>query len=173
MPIGLWDEGIAVLAGLVACGIDLKWRKIPNWLTLSVLVIGLGGHAVSGWRDGLNALGGCCAGLTLLLIPFVSGGIGGGDVKLMMALGALLGTGRIFWVFIYAGIAGGVFSLFYLGYRLGIFGTFLRLRSLLAVLIGRKKRDGCFLMGSGQPLRIPYGVAICCGLGWEILSKIS
>jgi prepilin peptidase CpaA len=169
LPIGAWDEGIAVLAGLIACGIDLKWRKIPNWLTLTTLVIGLGGHAFSGFWGGLGALGGSLTGLALLVIPFITGGIGGGDLKLLMALGALLGAVRVFWVFIYAGIIGGIFSLIYLVYQLGISGACLRLRMMLGTLLGREKRESFAKLFAAQPLKIPYGVAIFFGRSWVII----
>jgi prepilin peptidase CpaA len=172
LPIEVWNEGIAVGAGLIACGIDLKYRKIPNWLTLTTLGFGLTGHALSGLWSGLDALGGCLTGLALLVIPFATGGIGGGDVKLLMALGALLGVHRVFWVFIYAGIAGGIFSLLALVYRLGLSGAFWRLQLMPAMLWRGEKTELLAGPKTVKILKIPYGVALFCGLTWEIVSKL-
>jgi prepilin peptidase CpaA len=173
MPsIEVWSEWVAVITGSIACVIDLKWRKIPNWLTLTTLGMGLVGHAVSGLWNELDALGGCLTGFALLAIPFLTGGIGGGDVKLLMALGALLGTVRVFWVFLYAGIAGGLFSLLYLIYRLGFSGACLRLRLMLETLGGRSKQATFAKLSAAQPLKIPYGVAIFTGLVWEVILKL-
>jgi prepilin peptidase CpaA len=171
LPNGLWNDGLAVLAGLIACGFDLKWRKIPNWLTISALILGLGGHAVFGWESGAGALWGCLTGLVLLAIPFIAGGIGGGDVKLMMALGAFLGVVRIFWVFVYAGIAGGMISLLYLVRQLGISGAFLRLRLMLEIPSGRQQKETPIRTVTGHTVTLPYAVAIFCGLGWELILK--
>jgi prepilin peptidase CpaA len=92
LPSEMWSDGVALVTGMIACGIDLKWRTIPNWLTWTAFGIGLCGHAVLGFWGGLGAAGGGLTGLALLIIPFLSGGMGGGDVKLLMALGALLGA---------------------------------------------------------------------------------
>ena len=50
-------------------------------------------------------------GLAVLLVPFLLGGMGAGDVKLVGALGAWLGPGETFWMAMYTGIAGAVMAL--------------------------------------------------------------
>ena len=76
---------------------DLRTGIIPNRLVLFGGVVGLalrfGVAAVSG--DTLRALGSTCVGMALVsLVPLLlyrAGGIGGGDVKLLAVVGALLG----------------------------------------------------------------------------------
>ena len=74
----------------VAAGItDLRWRKIPNWLTYPAIPIAILLHwMIAGKHAALLSLGGAALGLGVLL-PFVLlGGLGGGDWKLVGALGA-------------------------------------------------------------------------------------
>ena len=83
--------------GLAGCGGWLDWRirKIPNWLTVPGLLLGLTLSAVLGrWPGAKASLEG--AGISLgFLLPFVlMRGLGAGDWKLMGALGAFLGPSR-------------------------------------------------------------------------------
>lgn len=71
---------------------DVGTRRIPNALTLSGMGIGLTlGAFSSGITGGLVSLGGLALALAILIVPFALGGIGGGDVKMMAAVGALVG----------------------------------------------------------------------------------
>jgi prepilin peptidase CpaA len=169
----LWLTGIALAAGIVAGGIDLKYRKIPNWLTFGTLGLGLALHIWwGGCGEVLTALGGSLTGLILAAAFFLSGGLGGGDVKLLMALGALLGPARVLWVFICAGLAGGLFSLIYLIHQLGLTGAYLRLRLLTGAFWDREKRKMSVQISKAQPLKLPYGIAICSGLVGEVILKL-
>lgn len=72
---------------------DLKFRRIPNWLTVSTFAAGLIFYLASQGVSGLGfAFGGFAAGFLPLLVLWLIGGGGGGDVKLMGALGAWLGA---------------------------------------------------------------------------------
>src|SRR5687767_10408237 len=97
---------------IVACVFDVRTRRIPNVLTLSGAVAGLLYHLATSGLGGLQtAAAGWILGLLLLLPYFALGGMGGGDVKLVAALGAWLGPWETFWLAVYAGIAGGVLGL--------------------------------------------------------------
>jgi prepilin peptidase CpaA len=91
---------------------DLKTRRIPNVLTLGDALAGLGfqwGYrGLPGLWDGLAGAG---LGFTLLLVPYLLGGMGAGDVKASAALRAWLGLRRAFALFIYMGIGGGAIIL--------------------------------------------------------------
>jgi prepilin peptidase CpaA len=71
---------------------DLRRHRIPNLLSLGGAGLGL---ALQTWVLGLNglvdALGGLCVGLGLLLPFYIGRGMGAGDVKLMAAAGAFFG----------------------------------------------------------------------------------
>jgi prepilin peptidase CpaA len=100
-----------VLAVLVcaAAMTDLRWRRIPNWLTVSAFAVGVAAQVVLRGSDGgkTAALGFAAAvGLTFPL--FALRALGGGDVKLMAAAGAMTGPWSFLVIFILNAILGGV-----------------------------------------------------------------
>ncbi|HPZ64409.1 MAG TPA: prepilin peptidase, partial [Bacillota bacterium] len=86
------NEYILILLLMGAVYFDLTRRRIPNYLTIPAMVWGLLSYAVdSGWTGLWESLLGLLAGIGIFVIPFLLGGMGGGDVKLMGAIGALTG----------------------------------------------------------------------------------
>lgn len=90
----MWN-GVIVAFVVTAAVADVRWRKIPRWLTVGAFVTGLAVHGFRGdfWSAAATALLGFATGLAL----FCLGAIGGGDLKLITALGAMLGFGP--WAF--------------------------------------------------------------------------
>ena len=88
-----WFFLIAVLVfTIIAMVTDLSTRKLPNWLTVPAFVAAIVFHTfTSGWRGLGLCMGGFAVGFGLLLVLWLIGGGGGGEVKLMGALGAWLG----------------------------------------------------------------------------------
>lgn len=103
-----------VIALVLACMVtDLYQRRIPNCLTLPAVAFGLAlGFISNGWKGLLMAELGLITGLGLLLLPYIYGGMGAGDVKLMAAVGALVSFPDIILVFLYTAIFGGVLAMF-------------------------------------------------------------
>ncbi|HEU4964606.1 MAG TPA: A24 family peptidase [Bacilli bacterium] len=149
--------GLALAVCCVAVYTDLRERRIPNLLTVSALVVGF---ALNGWLVGLSGLTsslyGVLLGLLLLFPFFLRGGIGGGDVKLLMALGALCGPGFLFYAFLYGAVAGGIGSL-------AVLVRHNRWRLALAGLaVAREATTG---------LSIPYAVPILIGVLVECVRR--
>ena len=87
-----------LLIVLLACAMtiaairDLKTRKVPNLLTYTVMLFGLVYHGVLSGLIGIGfSAAGLSVGIGLFLIPYLMGGMGAGDAKLMGAAGAILG----------------------------------------------------------------------------------
>jgi prepilin peptidase CpaA len=99
------------LAG-TGCVWDLQTRRIPQVLTIGGAAAGIGFHlATGGWTAGAMSLAGWTVAVLMFLPPFALGGLGGGDVKLLGALGAWLGPTDAVWLGIYTGVAGGVIAV--------------------------------------------------------------
>jgi prepilin peptidase CpaA len=80
--------GVTALAGLV----DFRTRKIPNWLTVPGLFLGIALQTfLGGWHGTLRALEGAGLALVLLLPLVLLRAFGAGDWKLMAVVGAFLG----------------------------------------------------------------------------------
>ena len=106
-----------VLLALLAIAVyfDLTQKKIPNFLTFPAVLLGLAIYSVSGGLGGLvSGLAGLGVGIALFFIPFALGGMGGGDVKLMGAIGALKGVEFILYTALFTALAGGILALGYL-----------------------------------------------------------
>lgn len=101
-----------LLVVTLAAVYDLRFRRIPNWLSLSGLMLGLGLNVLLGGGTGLRAaaLGIGCA-LAVYLPLYLVRGMGAGDVKLMAAVGAMTGPARWFEVFLATALLGGVCAL--------------------------------------------------------------
>ena len=114
----------ALVAVTVAVVTDLRSRRIPNWLTGGALALGLlGGFWLGGPSGGLSALGGAALGLLILLPFYAVRGMGAGDVKLLAAVGALLGYQTLLPIAFYGAMAGGVLSLVIMARR-GVLAPF-------------------------------------------------
>jgi prepilin peptidase CpaA len=69
-------------------------------------------HGVNAQTSGLvHALGGWLVGAAVFFVPFALGGLGGGDLKLLAALGAWVGPADALWMALYTGLAGGVLAV--------------------------------------------------------------
>jgi prepilin peptidase CpaA len=87
---------IAFALGCLAAFDDLRRNAVSNWINAGALLAGLLYHGISsGWAGlGLAALG-ASLGFLVFLVFYWLGAMGGGDVKLMAAFGALLGPSGI------------------------------------------------------------------------------
>lgn len=164
---------LALVAG--AAILDLRTRRIPNVLTVPALALALVLRGITGVDPFLGGL--MAAGLAFLLcLPvFALGGLGGGDVKLLTAVGAFLGMDRLWGALAVTAIAGGVFALVTILLRRRLKETAwnffmiskkLPTRSAYAGWRG-DSGDGLNIRSAGA-LTQPYGVAIAIGAIWAI-----
>jgi prepilin peptidase CpaA len=145
---------------------DLKTRRIPNYLTLGTAVAGLAYNCMSQGLPGLvNGILGMLLGFACLILPYLWGGMGAGDVKALAALGAWLGPKLTLFLFCYMGIAGGVIALGYLAWKGSLWVKIKQSWTFLLNLI-LCRPDGAPRPRSPVQLTegIPYGVAIAVGM---------
>jgi prepilin peptidase CpaA len=141
----LW---VCLLVGLAATAEDLWRRRISNRTVAAGLAAGLALQVCSsGWLRGpLGWLSGAAAGFAVFLVFFLAGGMGGGDIKLMAALGSCVGAAQILQAAWLAAMCGGLLAGGYLSW------TWLR----------RRRRPGGRAASSAPA--IPYAPAICAGV---------
>ncbi|RWZ58245.1 prepilin peptidase [Halobacillus fulvus] len=141
---------------------DIKERKIFNKVTLPTILIALVYSTITAGLSGAwFSLSGMLVGFGLLIIPFILGGMGAGDVKLMAAIGALMGASFAFYTFIWGAIIGGVVSLFLIIRRKRM-GAFTKRLVYSWVLL--RSNAGSLAIDNGEVTpTIPYGVAIALG----------
>jgi prepilin peptidase CpaA len=145
---------------------DLRTRRIPNYLTLLTALAGLACNLMVKGLPGLvDGILGMCLGFAFLILPYLWGGMGAGDVKALAALGAWLGPRLTLSLFCYMGIAGGIMALGYLVYA-GCFWEKIKQgwTLLLNLMLCRQGGDPQPLSPSKLTEGIPYGVAIAIGM---------
>ena len=109
--MNLANDGLLILSVscvLIAAAIyDFRYQKIPNVLTFPTMIIALAYFGVTRGLEGfLFSAGGLGLGIAILIIPYLMGGMGAGDVKLLGAAGAVLGPLGIFNAFVLTAFIG-------------------------------------------------------------------
>ena len=157
---------LAVLL-VIATVQDLRFRRIPNSLVFSTSLLALadswlGVHEGTGVA---NTLGGLLTGLALMLPGYLLRAMGGGDVKLMAAVGAVVGFPNVLTAVLGSLIAGGALSILH-ALRTGQILQMLQnvqaivMNALLLAPTGGSARQAFKGTSAG---RIPYALAIAIG----------
>ena len=162
---------------IVAAYTDLSRGKVYNWCTYLAIGLGLGlGHILDAYRPGghaylINSILGIVMALLVFALPYFLGWIGGGDVKLFAAIGALAGAsvgGHYFVLYaaVYSAVVGAVIAIGVLIWR-GRLWEGLKGSVRVLVTLRRRKPEA---QGEGEEpaddlkdLTIPYGFAIATG----------
>jgi len=153
----------------VAAVIDLRSQRIPNVLTIPTALGALAYHLLTQGPGGLwGSLAGLGLGLGLMLAPFLFRVMGGGDVKLMAAVGAWVGPQVVLVAFLLTSLAGGLYALAVLAGRSdALRGMFARLRPALYATCATgefhfQPAPTSSVESAGLP-KLCYGLAIAVG----------
>ena len=166
---------LLILLISTAC-VDLAKHKIPNKITFPAIITALLCHSIfSGWEGILFSLGGIAAGIALLIVPYLMGGMGAGDAKLMGAIGAIIGAKAAIVAFLFSALAGGVYAIVLILIRRdhfrGFFGEISA--TVINLLIFRKYFPQPENSVRENRPRLCYGLAIALGTGFYIALKLS
>jgi prepilin peptidase CpaA len=149
---------------------DIKKGKIYNWITLPAIVLGLGLSVILYKWGGLksSAIGlGVGFGAFLIIYLFL-GGLGGGDVKLMGAIGAISGYPFILGVMFYSILVGAIMAIAKVIWKKKFLKT---TKNVLWYFLSRVSRFH-FAKTHLDPKEqdtIPFSIAIVLGTIWAIL----
>ena len=142
---------IILLISIVGSVFDCKYRKIPNWLNFGTVVLVLIYHIVHLNLNGvIHCFLGFIVGISVLFIPYLMGGMGAGDVKLLGAIGSVVGFKKVLWIFFYSGISGLFLGIIWILFSPG------HLKFLITT--------GKILPPVDKKQKLPYGVAILSGV---------
>jgi prepilin peptidase CpaA len=158
------SEVLIVLAvaggGAASTLVDLRTRRVPNWLTFGLAATGLALAASQVGPLGIGgAVGGLVVGLLLMLPGHFIGATGAGDVKLFAAQGTLLGPSGMALAFLYTAIAGGALALLIAINRRRLRDTVER----TAVLVSTGGANVAEIESSAADNRFAYAPAIALG----------
>jgi prepilin peptidase CpaA len=157
--------GALFTALLVAgCVADVRWRRIPNALVLTIATAGLCYSLATRpfWQGLGSSVAGLLLGFVIWIVFYVAGVLGAGDVKFFAAAGAWLGPAATWRAALVAGVAGGVLAVFYLVRERRLASTVRRMAlatsSRTPALLGEMPDT------AGSTRRhLPYGVALALG----------
>ncbi len=150
---------LAMLAAAVAT--DLHKGKIYNWLTAPCAAAGLALGLASGGMAGLaDRLLGAAAALAVVLLVFHLARLGGGDIKLLLAVGALGGLHFVLWAMLLTGLSGGLLAAVYILRRRAAKQTALNIITNMLSNAGALRIESAAASAVGK---IPYSLAIALG----------
>jgi len=122
---------VVMIATIVAAVTDIRNFKVYNILTLPLLITGLIFHAATEGLAGVSSsLLGALFGFAALVIVYVMGGMGAGDVKLMAGVGAWLGLPLTSYVLIASSLAAGIVAVWLMILNRGVHETWINLQVL-------------------------------------------
>jgi len=148
---------------------DLKGRKIYNIVLMPALILGIVINIyTTGWVGLMTSVQGLILGLIFLILPFILGGLGAGDVKLLATIGAIKGTEFTLYTFIGMGLSGGILATVLLVFQGRLLKTIKGLFQGLWLLASTGGRVGSFTNSNDQNM-IPYGVAIVTGAVYALM----
>lgn len=179
MPTNLELPIMVGLFTLVAAVIDFRLKRVPNYITVPAAVLGLAFHSLAPHGQGVwFALGGFGVGFALLLLPWIIGGGGMGDVKLLAALGAWLGPILILVAFAgsaFVAACGALGVICYHTLQKGIGYT--RRRYLVVEHAGGVSLDHSSSLAAAKkrrvlPFAVPVAVSTWLLLAWMLLQSM-
>ncbi len=143
---------------------DYRSRLIPNFITFAAMLAGLAMHGLHNGWDGLSySLSGLVTGGGLLLVFYLMGGIGAGDVKLLAGVGALVGAEKVFAVFVLTVIAGGVMAAGQIAIDHSLKNICNRIKNFVVALPYKNHFGVDDQINVSAKNTLPYGVAIAIG----------
>ena len=155
--------GLMVTMVTIAVYTDVRVGKIFNWLTAPCVILGLVLNTVFGGWDGFQlSLAGIGVGFGVFMLSVMFGRLlGGGDIKLLIAVGAITGPVFLLWTIVYMALCGGVLAVIVAMWRGDLIACLKRLASGLWMrMIAKVPLD---IADAKPKARLPYAIPIALG----------
>lgn len=147
---------MALALAILAAVWDLRSRRIPNWLTMTGLALGAVMQTYQGtWRE---AVFGFLLATVIYLPLWLAGGRGGGDLKLMAALGVLLGPTGWIQLFVLTAVIGGLWALMLVIAKRRFLVTLKNVGAILWALV--RGRRPAHRLGSEGAIAVPHAAIV-------------
>jgi prepilin peptidase CpaA len=175
MQFSLPPPGIEVMLLTLVVGAaiyDVRYRRIPNWLTVPGVLAGIAMNwflawpSPQPWSGLLFALKGFGLGFGLYLALYAVRAMGAGDVKLMAAVGAMVGWEDWFGTFIITALVGGLMAVIYSTIKKRLGTTFWNVGFILSEMksgrpayVQREELD----VRNPKSVGLPHGAVIAIG----------
>jgi prepilin peptidase CpaA len=157
---------VLLLLVAIAAVYDIRFRRIPNWLVLTGLALGVGLNTfLFQWSGVRSSLLGIIFAFCIYFPLYLLRGMGAGDVKLMAAIGAIVGPANWFGIFIVSALLGGIAAAIVLMARGRLANSLWNIGFLFQRLLSfqapyaREELD----ISSPNSVKLPHGVAIAAG----------
>ncbi len=155
--------GLLLVTVVLAALSDVRERRIPNWISVSGLFLALAVRALPGGPELMPGLTGFGLAALCTVPMFAFGVMGGGDTKLLMAVGGFLGPVGFLAAFLYAALVGGVMA-FWNAHRTDSLRALVQRTIAFVITTASLGRRGIAASVSAPgAVTIPYGVAIALG----------
>jgi prepilin peptidase CpaA len=175
VPEAYFLPGVLVVVLVLSAVIDYRIQKIPNLITYPTMALAMGYHGVTNGEYGVYfSLMGLAIGLALLILPYILGGMGAGDAKLLGAIGAVIGPKQVFIAFLYSALVGGVYAVLLILIRRDQFKAVLKRRwTEIKVFALTRRYEPIPVPPDEKPApRLYYGIVISVGTLIQMVSDI-
>lgn len=166
-PYSLFPKALLLALVAVAALYDIRFRRIPNWLTVSGAVLGFASNALLlQFHGAVIAASGLALAMAVYVPLYLLRAMGAGDVKLMAAIGAIVGPTSWISIFLAAAIVGGIAALGLILIRGKIYETLFRVQIILTELAHLRapyRSEPTLDVREKAALRMPHGVSIALG----------
>lgn len=167
---------VALLAW--AAVVDVRCRRVPNWLTFALVLSGLA-QSLTAWRGVtfVESLAGLAVGFALPLVVYILGGMGAADVKLLAGVGSWLGPRTVLLVFAAAAVAGLVIIVVQCLLQGKIMALMRNTGGLIVNLLHVRHFGAREVVRSGQTFKsidrpLPYAVHVLIGTVGVMMSPL-
>ena len=158
---------------VTCCVVDVRTRRIPNAISGPAVVAGVILNTMSYGLPGLGwSLAGVAVIVAILLAPFALGGLGGGDVKMMAAVGAFLGPRLALYGLLVGMILGGIVMMVHLA-RIGRLAEKIGALRTMVVNAALLRSVDPLRMAANDPVAISLPYSVPLGLGAAVVVAAS